>query len=174
MFETTAQTLQEMTMFAILGFAFAVLYEPLRIVRVAFKPRGIFVALADFAFLSACGLLTFAYSLEFGAGYFRFYYVIALVFGAAVYFLTVGRVVNTFSERVLKKVIGKIAQKARAKMSILREKVEKRRLGLQSRAKVWYTDKKKKIIGEGMANEKDVKEAATTRRQVIQAKITRV
>ncbi|MCL1867029.1 MAG: spore cortex biosynthesis protein YabQ, partial [Oscillospiraceae bacterium] len=89
MFEPISQSLYEIMMFSILGFALATLYEPIRVVRLFVRTNAVAAGIQDFLFLSACGLIVFAYSLEFGTGYFRYFYVLGIAFGAAVYFLTV-------------------------------------------------------------------------------------
>ncbi|MCL2072087.1 MAG: spore cortex biosynthesis protein YabQ [Oscillospiraceae bacterium] len=94
MYNPISQNLYELMMFAILGFALGVLYEPLRISRLFIKTGAITAGIQDFLFLSLCGVTVFAYSLEFGEGYFRYYYLIGIAFGAAVYFQTAGRLIS--------------------------------------------------------------------------------
>jgi spore cortex biosynthesis protein YabQ len=95
MYEPVAvQNLQAVISFAVLGFFLGALYEPLRVIRLFFKHGAVAVGVQDFLFLAASGIIVFAYSLEFGEGYFRYFYLLGLAFGGVVYFLTVGKLIN--------------------------------------------------------------------------------
>jgi hypothetical protein len=148
-FEPISQGLYELMMFCILGFLSAALYEPLRIVRLFVKTGTLMTGIQDFLFLSACGLIVFAYSLEFGAGYFRYFYVVGVVFGATVYFLTAGRLINfvmrTFANaiktRILRPIwnlLGKIAQKIRSVIVRSYKNAEKHAKLLKNTTKIKY------------------------------------
>jgi Sec-independent protein translocase protein TatA len=166
MFEPATQSLHETAMFAILGFLLAALYEPMRIARIFFRTHAALVAVSDFLFLSACGLIVFAYSLEFGGGHFRYYYLIGLAFGTVVYFLTVGKLINMITRAfadAIRKAVRRTASAIRRKVLLpLREKfvqlvqslgtklgkfqqiAENRRKDLQNKLKVVYNKGKSK------------------------------
>jgi hypothetical protein len=149
MFEPISQSLYEIMMFSILGFFLSLLYEPLRIVRLFVKTGAITAGIQDFLFLAAGGVIVFAYSLEFGAGYFRYFYIIGVVFGAAVYFLTAGKLINyltrTFANaikihilRPLRDLLVKIAQKSRDIIVRIYKVAEKRSKDLKSTVEIKY------------------------------------
>ena len=149
-----SQHLHEMMMFAILGFFIAALYEPFRISRILIKTGVVATGIQDFLFLAASGLTVFAYSLEFGEGYFRYFYLIGIAFGAAVYFLTVGKliifVVRTFAEAIkiaikyiirftnrvlllpIRNFLVHIAQKAATKAAKISDSAKKHHLALRN------------------------------------------
>ncbi len=102
MYESISDNLSQLGAFVIIGFFMGVSYEPFRIVRL-FKKQGVFlVSFQDFLFLTSCGIMTFAYSMELGGGKFRLFFIIAELFGLVIYFLTIGRLVNIFSELIVK------------------------------------------------------------------------
>ncbi|MCL1832091.1 MAG: spore cortex biosynthesis protein YabQ [Oscillospiraceae bacterium] len=210
MFEPVTQSLQETAMFAILGFALAALYEPLRIFRLFFnvgkarKNDAVIVGVQDFLFLSLSGLIVFAYSLEFGAGHFRYYYLVGLAFGGVVYFLTLGKLVNTvtrvFADAIrrlvryvlrllkrkvilpLREKIVQIAQKRRAKIAEMYKNAEKRRIDLQNTAHMRYNSikaQRAQVRAERnsrlMPSDGGRKtDVEKAKRQVVRARITKV
>lgn len=184
-------------MFTILGAALAALYEPLRVARVILRvPAGV-SGVADFLYLCLCGLIAFAYSLEFGVGYFRYYYAVALVFGAAVYFLTLGRLAVGAAKKIAKpladaiyykvvvpigKLIVHIVKKAASKMSDFRQNAENQRLLLQSKAVMVYNNRREVRMQkrkESKSNEKIIAsnsaaDSKTAQRPIIRARVKRV
>ncbi|MCL2086486.1 MAG: spore cortex biosynthesis protein YabQ [Oscillospiraceae bacterium] len=111
MYDSTAENLAVLGDFALVGFALAFVYEGFRTLRVFIPHNGLAVGVEDFAFLCFAGLVTFAYSMELGTGEFRMLFVVALAFGGAVYFLTLGAlisfVINKFAN-ALRKLFKKI------------------------------------------------------------------
>ena len=108
MFEPISASLSLISSFVIIGFSLAACYEIIRIIRLFKKQSDLAVSITDFLFLTAAGLITFAYSMELGSGRFRWFYVAGMLFGAAVYFLTVGRLVSlasNFIVRCVKRVL---------------------------------------------------------------------
>jgi len=97
MFEPISKSLSLLSYFALIGFFLGIFYEVIRIIRLFKRQSVLAVGLTDFLFLSAAGLILFAYSMELGSGTFRWYFVFGAMFGAAVYFLTVGRLVSLAS-----------------------------------------------------------------------------
>lgn len=107
MFETIPQTLTLLADFAVFGFFAAFFYEIFRIFRMFVRHNVIAAAAEDFLYLSLLGFFTFVYSLEKGGGYFRYFYLLGMVFGGAVYFLTVGRIISIaagFIAKAFKKI----------------------------------------------------------------------
>jgi hypothetical protein len=97
MFEPISRSLSLLSSFAVLGFFLGAFYEIIRIIRLFKRQSVLAVGITDFVFMSAAALVVFAYSMELGGGSFRWYYVFGCVFGAAVYFLTLGRLISLAS-----------------------------------------------------------------------------
>jgi hypothetical protein len=102
MFEPISRSLSQLSSFAVLGFFLAAFYEIIRIIRLFRRQSDLAVSITDFLFLSAAGLITFAYSMELGSGHFRWFYAAGVVFGGTVYFLTIGRAVSLASHFIVK------------------------------------------------------------------------
>jgi hypothetical protein len=156
MFEPLSQSLHELMMFAILGFLLAALYEPLRIIRQLVRTGTAVTGVSDFLFLAGCGVIVFAYSLELGAGHFRYFYIIGTAFGGAVYFLTVGRIAafvtrkladafRRYVLRPLRNTVVQIARFVRDKIVILYKILENRGTLLKSHAEMKYNNRRRKI-----------------------------
>jgi hypothetical protein len=199
MFEPATQSLHETAMFAVLGFLHAALYEPMRIARIFFRCHAALVAVGDFLFLAASGLIVFAYSLEFGGGHFRYYYLIGLAFGTVVYFLTVGKLINTLTRTfadAIRKAVRRTASAVRRKILLpLREKfvqlvqaiaakagrlqqiAENRRKDLQNKMKVVYNNKRR-AAGKLLDNRRQIGENQDENQQtsgpVIRARVRKV
>lgn len=95
-------SLAQLLSFTILGFFMGVFYEIIRIIRLFKRQSDLAVSLTDFFFLTFAGLITFAYSMELGSGDFRWFYVAGQVFGAGIYFMTVGRLISLASNFIVK------------------------------------------------------------------------
>jgi len=186
MFEPISQSLYEIMMFSVLGFFLAALYEPLRIARIFVKTSAVWVSVQDLLFLSLCGVTVFAYSLEFGAGYFRFFYIIGLAFGAAVYFLTAGRVIvfvfKRFSDaikvriiRPLRKLLVKVAQKIKHIFVRVHKNAEKHSKALKNTAQIKYNSmtvlKKNRKMSKGDAPIASQRKPNEVQRRVVKATI---
>ncbi|MCL2018401.1 MAG: spore cortex biosynthesis protein YabQ [Oscillospiraceae bacterium] len=104
MFEPISENLSQLSAFVVVGFFFAALYEIIRIIRLFKRQSDFVVCLTDFLFLSFAGLITFAYSMEFGEGRFRWFYIAGEIFGATVYFMTIGRAVSIASDFIVRSV----------------------------------------------------------------------
>lgn len=97
--------------FLLCGVFLSVGYEFFRIIRIVIPHNNFFIGAEDIIYLSFCGLILFGLSMEIGSGYFRLLYLLSAVFGAAVYFLTVGRLVkliSTFLFTAIKKILLRI------------------------------------------------------------------
>ncbi|MCL1789348.1 MAG: spore cortex biosynthesis protein YabQ [Oscillospiraceae bacterium] len=194
MFEPISQSLYEIMMFAILGFLLASLYEPLRFSRLFIKTGALLAGIEDFIFLSGAGLIVFAYSLEFGEGYFRYFYLIGIAFGAAVYFQTVGRLIffitKTFANAIkaavkyiarliqrvfilpLWRLLVKFAQKTSSKSAKIHKIVKKIGLGLKNTVRIKYNNnvhfKKQKRKQHTQENQNEVRKNT---KSAIQARV---
>ena len=106
MFETIPQTLMLLVDFAVFGFFAAFFYEAFRILRMFIRHSVISAAIEDFVYLSLLGFFTFVFAVEKG-GEFRAYFLVGELFGGAVYFLTIGRVISLvvgFIAKIFKKI----------------------------------------------------------------------
>ncbi|GHV47944.1 hypothetical protein FACS189499_06380 [Clostridia bacterium] len=88
----------------LLGVFLSIMYEPLRLLREMINHTAPAVIAEDLIFFFAAGIFSFAYAVEYGAGEYRFYFLICEAVGAAGYFLTAGRAV-AFIEKALAAVI---------------------------------------------------------------------
>ena len=104
MFENISSTLQQCGCFFIAGLFMGLFYEILRFLRMTFRHNTVAVFIEDTLYMSMWGLISFIIALSVGIGYFRIYYVIFELLGAAFYFLTLGRAVNFIMRRSIGKV----------------------------------------------------------------------
>jgi hypothetical protein len=102
MHESIHINLSLLASFALLGFFFGGFYEVIRIIRLFKKQSDLVVCIIDFMFLTLAGVITFAYSMELGNGQFRWFFIMGQLFGAAVYFLTIGRLVSLASNFIVR------------------------------------------------------------------------
>ena len=163
MFETLEDSLEMIGMYAAVGFGLAVIYNVLRFFRLAFPRARKAAAISDFLFAVLSGFVLFAYSVPYGTGFFRLYYVIAAAFGFAVNMVTLGLAVPPLA-RILGKVtvhIGRAVKAAAAvpvhficdKSTYLFAKIkkniskiaEKREMYLQKHRQLMYNKNKHKI-----------------------------
>ena len=77
-------------------------YEALRFFRMLLSHNAVIVCVEDTLYLSICALITFITALAVGIGYMRIYYIVFEAMGAAIYFLTVGRLLNYILRRISK------------------------------------------------------------------------
>lgn len=75
-------------------------YEALRFLRMILHHNTIAVCVEDTLYLSICALISFIIALSVGIGYVRIYYIVFEAMGAAIYFLTVGRLLNYVLRRI--------------------------------------------------------------------------
>lgn len=108
MFQPISEYLSQLSSFAVVGFFLAVLYEIIRVIRLFKRQSDLLVCITDFLFLSFCGVVIFAYVMELGGGRFRWFHAGGAAFGAAVYFLTIGRLVSLASNLIVN-VVRRIA-----------------------------------------------------------------
>ena len=90
MFESFADSLGMCELYAVVGFFLGVLYNVFRAVRIAFPKLKLTAAVLDILFALISAFTLFAYSVEYGTGFFRLYYVFAAAVGFAVNMLTLG------------------------------------------------------------------------------------
>ncbi|MCH5323687.1 MAG: spore cortex biosynthesis protein YabQ [Eubacterium sp.] len=142
--------------FIVCGAFLGLGYEILRLLRFCL-PHGVIVTgIEDTLYLSLCGFILFGFSMEIGNGQFRLLYLVSAAVGAAVYFLTVGRLIkklytlilSAFSKiirfifRPVKKAIGKFAHFLGARFGkvykLLSAKLKNRLNNLKSKHNMLY------------------------------------
>ncbi len=119
MFENINSTFVQCLSFLAAGAVFGLCYELLRLLRMIFRHPTALVFIEDTLFFAACGLVSFIIALWVGIGYFRVYYIAFEAVGAALYFLTLGRLINyclrqavNTAKKLLRFVYRKIKPKA--------------------------------------------------------------
>lgn len=117
MFENISSTLQQCAYFFAAGLIMGLFYEALRFFRMILKHNIIAVCVEDILYLSICAFISFIIALSVGIGYMRIYYIVFEAMGAAIYFLTVGRLLNytlrrisSSIKRLIRTIVNKIAQ----------------------------------------------------------------
>lgn len=122
MFENINSTFQQGMCFLAAGAVFGLLYEALRFLRMLIKHHAAVVFIEDTLFFVLCGFVSFIIALWVGMGYFRIYYIAFEVLGASLYFLTVGRLLNSLlrlATNALKKFFYTIYKKIKPKAAAL-------------------------------------------------------
>ncbi|MCM1298788.1 MAG: spore cortex biosynthesis protein YabQ [[Eubacterium] siraeum] len=99
MFENISSTLNQCGCFFIAGLIMGLLYEPLRFLRMMIRHNAAAVFAEDTLYMSLWGFISFIIALSVGIGYFRIFYAVFELLGAALYFLTLGRAVNFIMRR---------------------------------------------------------------------------
>lgn len=102
--ETFFSVNEELVLFGmscIMGAVFGVLYDVFRIIRIVFAHNGILTAIEDIVFLGLYGVSLIAFASAAARGELRFYYVLGNFIGFALYFLTLGSVVNSAVRKLL-------------------------------------------------------------------------
>lgn len=122
MFETTDDALGMIALYAVVGFCLAVIYNFLRFFRLALPKMKRAAAVSDFLFAILAGFVLFAFSVEYGTGFFRLYYVVAAAFGFALNMVTLGMPIPAlarlsgrffgFAVKIVAKPIRKACEKA--------------------------------------------------------------
>lgn len=84
----------QLAYFLLCGALIALVYETLRILRAVIPHNSLATGIEDTLYIALCGPVLFGLSMEIGNGEFRLLYLVSAVVGAAVYFLTVGRLVR--------------------------------------------------------------------------------
>ncbi len=118
MFESFEDSLLMCELYAVVGFFLCAFYNVFRFVRLAFPKLKITAAVLDILFSVICAFVLFAYSVEYGTGFFRLYYVFAAALGFAVNMLTLG-----FAVPPLSRLFGRIFRAAAGKISTLLRKL---------------------------------------------------
>ena len=114
MFENISSTLHQCAYFFAAGLFMGLFYEILRFFRMILRHNIVALCIEDTLYLSFCSLISFIIALSVGIGYMRIYYIVFEAMGAAVYFLTVGRLLNYFlrcissgTKRIIRAVVKK-------------------------------------------------------------------
>ena len=100
-FFTVDEELVLFGMSCIMGAVFGVLYDVFRIIRMVFAHNGILTAIEDILFLGIYGISLIAFASAAARGELRFYYVLGNFIGFALYFLTLGSIVNSVVRKLL-------------------------------------------------------------------------
>lgn len=122
MFEDISYTFQQCGCFFVFGVLMGLCYECPRILRIIFKHNVAAVFIEDLLFFSLFGFFSFVLALWIGIGYFRIYYIVFELLGACCYFLTLGKLVNLLSRRLLgvvKNLFCTIYKKIKPKLDII-------------------------------------------------------
>lgn len=117
MFESLETALGMIGMYAAVGFCLAVIYNVLRFFRLAFPKYRKTAAVFDFLFAVTAGLVLFAFSVPYGTGFFRLYYVAAAAFGFALNMVSVGMIVPPLA-RFFGRAAGWILQKLKSILAV--------------------------------------------------------
>lgn len=104
MFENISSTLQQCGCFFVAGLIMGLFYEILRFLRLLCRHNVIAVFIEDMLYMSLWGLISFIIALSVGIGYFRIYYIVFLLLGAAIYFLTLGRGINFLMRKSMHRI----------------------------------------------------------------------
>ncbi len=104
MYENIFSTVEQCGYFLISGIIFGICYEFFRNLRIMFHHNAAAVFIEDLLFFSLCGFISFIISLMVGIGYFRIYYIVFELLGACIYFLTLGRLVNRLSKKLIRPI----------------------------------------------------------------------
>lgn len=100
MFENISSTLQQCGYFFAAGLIMGLFYEVLRFFRMILRHNVVAVCIEDALYLSICAFISFIIALSVGIGYMRIYYIVFEAMGAAIYFLTVGRLLNSILRHI--------------------------------------------------------------------------
>ena len=169
MFENISSTLQQCACFFAAGLIMGLFYEALRFLRMLLRHNIAAVCIEDTLFLSICAFITFITALAVGIGYMRIYYIVFEAVGAAVYFLTAGRLFNYILRCVssgvkrlfcsilkktgvfFRKAFAPISKKTRLIFSHIAEKVRKMgfysKIHLKKISEIEYNKKVQSIVG---------------------------
>ncbi|MBR5090170.1 MAG: spore cortex biosynthesis protein YabQ [Ruminiclostridium sp.] len=121
MFETLEDALGLVGLYAAVGFCLAVIYNFLRFFRLAFPKMKKAAAVSDFLFAILAGAVLFAFSAEYGMGFFRLYYVVSAAFGFAINMVTLGAAVPVLS-RFFGRFCARVAEKAAVPLKFVCDK----------------------------------------------------
>lgn len=136
MFESFEDALGMIGLYAAIGFVLAVLYNIIRFFAVAFPSFGKITAVFDILFCLIAGLVLFAFSVEYGTGFFRLYYVIAAAFGFAVNTVTLGAAVPPLA-RLFGRICRKLGELLEIPLHFICEKSTQFRLFIQKNLSIF-------------------------------------
>ena len=140
-------------------------YEALRFFRMILRHNIVVVCIEDTLYMSICAFTSFVIALSVGIGYMRIYYIVFEAIGAAVYFLTVGRLLNYILRRIsgaakhfvsmvakktgkgLSRVFIPIGKKISRIFGYIAENVKKGKMHLKKSNEIEYNEKAQSIGG---------------------------
>ena len=148
MFESFADSLGMCELYTIVGFFLGVFYNVFRFVRLAFPKMKITAAVLDILFGLISAFVLFAYSVEYGTGFFRLYYVFAAALGFAINMLTLGFAVPPSARlfgRAARAVWGKIHALAAKLFSAIQQTAGRCFVKISEKLKK-YREKRRNIL----------------------------
>ena len=98
MFETTRQTLGLIGIFAAVGFALGFFYNIVKFIRLTFTKASVLNNALDLIFMLFSAFVLFVFSVEYGTGFFRLYYVFSALVGFLLYTVTLGFLTRPLSK----------------------------------------------------------------------------
>ncbi len=104
MFQTNSEFLSVIGEFAFTGFFLGILYDIIRCFRTAFMTGKVFAFITDFIVMLVSGFVLFYSSIDTPTGDLRLIYVLAAVFGMAIYLITIGKI-TVYPARLAGKLI---------------------------------------------------------------------
>ncbi len=149
-----AEELAVMGYAALFGVAVGVFYDLFRVLRLIFRPTAAAVFVEDLLFFSITALLMSIFLFTFHSGVLRLYILVCAAAGAALWYMTLGRVLYRLWRRVADKIrqaIAVLSAPLRRKWADFREKMaqkreKKKEKGQKNRKKLFHLRKKHTII----------------------------
>ncbi len=151
-----AEELAVMGYAALFGVAVGVFYDLFRVLRLIFRPTAAVVFIEDLLFFSITALLMSIFLFTFHSGVLRLYILVCAAAGAALWYMTLGRVLYRLWRRVADKIrqtfavlsapLRRIWSNFRQKLAEKREKNQEKR---QKKLKKPFHLRKKHTIIEG-------------------------
>lgn len=167
MFQTDSQLLGIIGQFAVTGFILGFFYDTVRCFRIIFGTGRIFAFITDFFATVISGFVLFYSAIDTPTGNLRLIYVLAAVFGMALYLITIGKItvypakligkLVSFIKNTIKKFIIKpicnffvsLKQKLTAYFSELHQKTKKKQenshFGLKKTPPLLYNSNNNKM-----------------------------
>lgn len=141
---------------ALFGAGVGILYDVFRVLRLLFRPSAVAVFVEDLIFFFLTAALTGMFIFTFHSGVIRLYIFVSAVAGAALWYMTFGRVCYRLWRRVADKIrrffavllapLRKIFAKFKQKINQKRQKNKKKEA--KNAKKLFHLRKKHTIIEE--------------------------
>lgn len=141
---------------ALFGVGVGILYDVFRVLRLLFRPSAVAVFVEDLLFFFITAALTGMFIFTFHSGVIRLYIFVSAVAGAALWYMTLGRICYRLWRGVADKIrrffavlsapLRKSMAKSRKKMNQMRQKNQKKEA--KKEKKLFHFRKKHTIIEE--------------------------